>query len=170
MNETVQALLILMVAYTFFLIVSVTFIHFLKRSIMIMRHDKKIRNEVKKRKKMIADMKERGELHEWITIQQKDLKGEVHNLNVCKKTGWCPQFQQFFQMPYVEAEMARQEYKKQYEEYRDAHVEILATKFRHSREEMEEIVESVFDIKKQFALLWIKERNAEVQIEQDSQP
>lgn len=161
----VGAILILMLTYTLFLISLITFIYFFKRQIAIIKINKKVRDEIKKRQKAVQEMKERGEMHEWITIQQTDVEGKVHDFHVCKKTGYCAELKQFFMMEYVHAEAIKQEYKKRYEEYRNAQVEILATEYKHSREEMEKIVESVFDIKKQFALLWMKEKNAEVQIE-----
>ena len=156
MNETVQAILILMAAYTLFLFSLVTCIHFFKRAILQLKMSNKINAEIARRKQMVADMKARGEFHEWVTIQQKDIKGDIHDPHVCKKTGWCPSLQSFFQMAYVKEAVLREEYKNKYETYRDEQVEMLSTKFKHSRAEMEEIVESVFDIKKQFALLWME--------------
>lgn len=99
-----------------------------------------------------ALMSIRGEMHDWISMP---INGR--DLLVCKKTGWCPAINGFVYKEEIEKFLKRQKIEERYQKYRDAKVKELAEELKLSIEKTEEIVEKVFDIKKQFHLILMDE-------------
>lgn len=155
MSPEVKILMLLFMCYNVFLFALVMFIHSVKTIIRISKNSKQIKQEIDRKQKMIDEMKINKELHEWMTVQQVSVNGEISNYNVCKKTGWCPQLNMFFTDAYVRNEILNQKYQKQYSEYKTKIIREMANDHGKTIEQMEQIVEAVFDIKKQFALNWI---------------
>jgi len=126
------------------------FFFFLKRSIVALKmfqiqmQAKATYNELnKKRDEMIKN----GDLHEWIDLP---IAGKM--VKVCKKTGWVPEWKDYI-VPHVLRQMLSDlDRDKRYKTYRNEKVADLAKAHDMTNEAMEELVEKIFDIKKQFHL------------------
>jgi hypothetical protein len=106
-------------------------------------------NKAFKAKEMqVAMMKAKGEFHQWKELPD----GNGNTLTVCIKTGWCPSLKGFIPMEAVNRTLEDIRTIEEYKTFRDARVIELALLNNMTNEEMEKIVESVFDIKKQFHL------------------
>ena len=112
------------------------------RQIKEIRKNNKIVNE---KNAAVEKMKADGELHDWINIPTHE--GEVH---VCKKTGWCPKMNGFIPLDIIKRYEVQRQSEIDYKAYRDAKVEELAIKQGLTIEEMEVLVETIFDMKKQY--------------------
>jgi hypothetical protein len=123
----------------------------LKRTYAMYKINNKYVNIKSEYQKRVADMKASGEMHEWITINKTTVNGNKDFI-VCKKTGWCPEINDFFLLDYIKQEVARQETQKKYDEFKQSELSLLAEKYSLTLEDMEVISEKVFDIKKQFFL------------------
>lgn len=98
--------------------------------------------------KKIAEMKEmkaRGELHEWTEVQTQN--GEMI---VCKKTDWCPDVKGFVPLNLIHSYLERIQMEKEYKEYRNLRIAKLAKELDFDLKKMEDVVEKVFSIKKDF--------------------
>ena len=113
--------------------------------------------EYKIRKEEVRQMKEKGEFHEWVTVLTPS--GEMM---VCKKTGWCPDFEGFVPINMITAYLEKIKMEKEYKEFRNARVLELANELKLGIIEMEEIVEKVFSIKKDFTVNRLKELSADL--------
>jgi hypothetical protein len=104
------------------------------------------RLEYKKRFREVIEMKERGEVHEWINMAI-NLKRNAH---VCKKTGYCPDLNGFFDVKYVQGIAKAQEQAKQLTLYRNRRVADIALKYGMEFDHLLNIMEEVAAIQKEF--------------------
>ena len=95
----------------------------------------------------MEEMKVRGELHEWVKVQTAG-----GQMLVCKKTGWCPDLQGFVSLELVEEYFTKIKAQEEYKEYRDLRVAELAKELDFDIQKMEDVVERIFSIKKDFHL------------------
>jgi len=93
------------------------------------------------------DMREKGDLHEWVSIPFG-----TDELLVCRKTGWCPERKSFIELHYIKMQEEKRKLDAEYKVHRDEKVKKLAKEHSLSLDDMESLVESVFDMKKQFFL------------------
>lgn len=113
--------------------------------------NKKNHNQLLAQKKMKEDMGKNGDMHEWINMT-KYYKGEVHDLLVCKKTGWCPKLNGFISLEQVKKELDKIELEQQYQVFRNLNYKQLAEKYNLPIDKLEEISEDIYNVKKQFYL------------------
>ncbi len=116
-------------------------------------NNKEFRSKVKAKEEMQA----KGEYHEWIRIPY----GTEERL-VCKKTGWCPTINGFLAMGYVNSWVERLGMEKEYNKYSDARVKLLAEDYEMPTQWMEDLIEKVFKIKKDFHVEKMKDSVAEM--------
>lgn len=104
----------------------------------------------KKKQEEVAQMREKGETHEWVNIPGVAGYG---NLLVCKKTGWSPALQGFVPMDIVRKFVKKIELELEYKEFRDRRIEDLARSWNIPFPDMESLVEKIFAIKKDFHIM-----------------
>ena len=145
---------------TIILVLGILFGLFAKASIENMvKHINKIKLQLENNKKYkakeakVALMKANGDFHEWCEIPD----GAGGNVLVCAKTGWCPKLQGFIPMEKINEMLEDIRVATEYKLFRNQSVQMLAEKYTMTKEQMEKIVESVFDIKKQFHLKRLKD-------------
>ena len=102
-------------------------------------------------------MKEDGEFHEWVTVQTP-----TGDMMVCKRTGWCPNFEGFVPTNMINAYLEKVKMEQEYKEFRDARVLELANQLKLSTMEMEEVVEKIFSMKKDFTVSKLIELSADL--------
>lgn len=107
----------------------------------IRENNKKFRAKQEEVKKM----KEKGDLHEWITVPS--INGEIM---VCKKTGWSPTLNGFIPMDLLNDHLFKIQIEKEYKEYRNKRVSKLAAELGFTETKMEDVVEKIFSMKKDF--------------------
>jgi hypothetical protein len=111
----------------------------------------------KAKRKIVDEMRANGDFHEWVTIQST--QGE---LMVCKKTGWCPSLKGFVDTNRIESYLYNLKYEADYKVFRAERVGILAKRLSLTDEEVEKVVEEVFSIKKDFALIRLEDLKNEL--------
>lgn len=104
------------------------------------------RLEYKKRFRQVVEMKENGEHHEWITMAINLNK----NTHVCKKTGYCPDLNGFFDVKYVQGIAKTQEQVKELIKYRNRRLADIALKHGMEFEFLLDLMEEVAAVKKEF--------------------
>jgi len=104
--------------------------------------------QFKTRMDAMDKMKADGDFHEWIYVPSTT--GE---LMVCKKTGWCPSLKGFFPMQNIKQHLADKQADEDYKVFRAARVEKLSKRLNLAIWDMEQVVEEVFSIKKDFTLI-----------------
>jgi hypothetical protein len=118
-------------------------IHFSKHIKDLMDNNK----EFAKKQAMVAKMKADGDFHEWITIPTPG-----GSMLVCKKTGFCPELNGFVAIEMINSYLNRVKQEEEYKVFRDARVLVLAKELGLDVPRMEEIVEKVFSMKKDFTI------------------
>lgn len=108
------------------------------------------------KQKVVDEMKSKGEFHEW-----QELPTPEGNLLVCVKTGWCPSANGFIDIERINSYLTSQKIQKEYKAYRDERVRLLAEKYNYPILTMEQLVEDIFSIKKDFHLLKLNELQQE---------
>ena len=112
--------------------------------------------QVKAKMKAKEDMLERGEKHDWIKIPL----GTKEYL-FCRKTGWSPDLNGFLDMNFIKKHDRKIKEEEGYQAFRNERVKRMAEERGVSLDDMEEIVEQVFSIKKDFAILRIEKKQKE---------
>lgn len=109
----------------------------------------KLENEkiFKEKSKEVEAMKKEGGHHKWMEMA---IGTKTHL--VCENTGWCPELEGFVNMPYIEQIKKQKAEHQKYLEYRKTRIKELAKKYRIGFKSVEHIVDSAFDIKKQWAI------------------
>lgn len=105
----------------------------------------KIDKLYRKKKKEREAMLDKGEVHEWVTIPYG-----MQEVMVCKKTGWCPSLNGFIPMNLVGSQLKLQDIKKGFDEFKNQKLIEWAKEFNVTTERMQEFVESVYNLKKQY--------------------
>lgn len=127
------------------LVLAVYFYNLTIRSIRkysaLMQNQKKYEEKMKEKEEMQA----RGEYHEWVTIPIG-----AQEVMVCKKTGYCPSRNSFFDVKGVQRIVAEQELAKRYEVHREEKIKLLASMYGLSIEDLENLADELFTMKKDF--------------------
>lgn len=122
---------------------------------------KKVLNNKKqfqKKQKELEQMRDRGEQHDWVTIEAGD-----GPMLVCKKTGYAPRLKGFVPVEAVNTYLLWAEREEEYKLFRNARVTSLARELGLSETKMEEVVEKIFAMKKDFTLLQLDKLKQELQ-------
>ena len=106
----------------------------------------------------VEKMKADGDFHQWETIPT--LQGQAM---VCIKTGWSPTLQGFIPMSFINNYLENRKAEAEYKEFRSARVQLLAHQLQLSIPAMEDVVEKVFSMKKDFLLLRVSKLQQELQ-------
>jgi hypothetical protein len=107
-----------------------------------------MKKKFKAKEAEVAAMKANGDFHEWKELPA----GDGNTVTVCIKTGWAPSLKGFIPMENIKRALEEIKTAEEYKAFRDASITQLALDNNMSRDNMEKIVESVFNIKKQFHL------------------
>jgi len=150
MDEWAKILLNIFILYGWF-VIGRMLIHVIISGALKLKNLIVTEKSFNKKMKIVERMKKDGEYHDWIPVMVG-----LKQYHVCQKTGWCPTIEGFISMEYVETCKKLRKEEEDYKEYRDNKVKDLAAKHSISLEDMEKLMESVFDIKKQWALLKIE--------------
>jgi len=133
----------------FFILVMGFFIfgRLLIRQLMDLR--KRLKNNKLYKQKMVEveEMKKRGEYHDWVKLPVGAT--EAH---VCSKTGYCPTIDGFFPQEYLDYHLKRKTMNDEFDNFREAEMTKLVSKYSLGREVLEEIAEDIYSIKKNFTL------------------
>ena len=105
------------------------------------KHNKFVKNG----RKLVEKMRLAGEHHDWINIPTS--KG---NFRVCRKTGYCPSEDGFVPLKVIVMWENNKKNEEDYKKHRDLKIEELAIEQGITVEEMESLVETIFNMKKQF--------------------
>jgi len=116
---------------------AIVFVIAIRRSVEVLADTKRKHDEWKKRKQEVADMKESGEMHDWMNVPD-GMGGEMH---VCRKTGYCPTHDGFLSKEQLKLYEAKEMLKQQREEAQQAMLETLSSETGMSKETIEMIVE-----------------------------
>lgn len=118
----------------------------------------------------VDQMREKGEMHDWMEMNLGTTKALV-----CKKTGWCPSQGGFLPMSIINQYIENLKTEEEYQEFRNARVQLIAHENNLTVPATERVVEQVFAMKKDFFLQRIsklqqemEQRAAEVLKEQEN--
>lgn len=124
-------------------------------------HVKFIREQNKKfneLQKKVDEMKASGDMHQWMTMV---IMGQ--EVMVCEKTGWAPSLNGFLPMHMIEAYKKESNAAKEYEQFRNARIQLIASENQMTIPQVERLVEQVFSIKKDFTLQRIEKLQKEME-------
>jgi len=91
-------------------------------------------------------------MHEWVDIGT-DVKDKT--TKTCSDCGWNPESNGFIKKEYLEAELSRIEFKKELKEFKEEKMKDICEKYNISLDQIEEISESIYGIKKEFTVNYI---------------
>lgn len=114
--------------------------------------------EFQKRQKEVEEMRAKGEVHDWVTVETAD-----GAMLVCKKTGYVPRLKAFVPLEAINSYLLKLEREEQYKLFRNARVASLAKELGLNETKMEEVVEKIFAMKKDFTLLQLDKLKQEMQ-------
>ena len=114
--------------------------------------------EFKAKEAAVAKMKAGGDMHEWISVP---LNGAM--THVCKKTGYVPSINGFLPMQYINQYLENLKAEEEYKVFRADRIYKIAQKYDLDVPKTEEIVEKIFSMKKDFALMRIERLQKEMQ-------
>lgn len=136
-------------------------LHFGKKSYQSFLVFKQVYNNnklFKKKQKEREEMLANGELHEWVSYPVSAMK----EVNVCRKTGWCPEYKAFFDTREIDHNEKLKELKVEYESYKDDKIAQLANKYNLSFMEAKEFFTTCYQIKKDFYVANLKKVSEEM--------
>ena len=97
-------------------------------------------------------------MHQWMTMV---IMGQ--EVMVCEKTGWAPSLNGFLPMHMIEAYKKESNAAKEYEQFRNARIQLIASENQMTIPQVERLVEQVFSIKKDFTLQRIEKLQKEME-------
>ncbi len=106
----------------------------------------------------VAKMKAAGDMHEWINVPSAG-----GTMLVCKKTGYAPSLDGFIPMQYINNYLENLKAEEEYKVFRAERIHKMALDNDSTVEKIEKIVEQVFSMKKDFALMRIEKLQKELQ-------
>jgi hypothetical protein len=121
----------------------------------------KIRSAIKKMKKededRVAKMKAEGRMHKWVTMPVKIPGKGIVETSVCEETGYCPSVDSFVEVSKIkQIQMAKQQ-EKEYQQFRDSEIQRLSDEYNIDPYTMDNLVQDVFKIKRNFHTNKMKE-------------
>lgn len=95
----------------------------------------------KRKMKEVEQMRERGELHSWVSIP---VYGEERL--ICKKTGWCPSLKGFASKEMIDNYLIKQKKLEQFEAFTDKYFTDIGLIYSLSLNEIKELIEKLNNV------------------------
>ncbi len=106
----------------------------------------------------VAKMKAAGDMHEWVNVPSTS-----GMILACKKTGYVPSLDGFIPLTFINNYLENLKAEEEYKVFRADRIYKIAQKYDLDVPKTEEIVEQIFSMKKDFALLRIEKLQKELQ-------
>lgn len=130
----------------------------LEKAIIHVRFIREQNKEFSELQKKVDEMKAKGDMHKWMTMV---IMGK--EVMVCENTGWAPSLNGFLPIRMIEAYKQELNAAKEYEQFRNARIELIASENQMTIPQVERLVEQVFSIKKDFTLQRIEKLQKEME-------
>ena len=117
-----------------------------------LKYKANVSKKLREKKKEVEKMKEGGDHHEWI-----EMPVGYQNRHVCKKTGYCPDLDDFIPMSSVELHLSKLETEKKWKDYKEEKLSKMASEYKIDFCDMEEIAEEIYKMKQMFSVQQMKE-------------
>lgn len=95
-------------------------------------------NEFLRRQQLREDLRDKGELNEWITV---DLMGQ--KVQVDKKTGWAPALEGFIPDEIIESQAKIEEEHKRYDIWKSEQYQQLSKEFGITEDKLDKLIERI---------------------------
>lgn len=129
----------------------------LEQAIGVLKFKLEQNKQFKKLEKARNEMIANGDRHQWMSIR---IMGQ--SINVCEKTGWAPTLNGFVPLHIIESYKQEMASEKEYQDFRNARVQLIARENQMTIDQVERLVEQVFSMKKDFALIRIEKLQKEM--------
>lgn len=124
-----------------FSLITPNIIKFIKNAIAVNQNNRIF----KEKQQQVIDMKDRGELHEWIKMPIG-----MHEYHVCKKTGYCAEINGFINMIKVKEFEAMLKIEEEYSKFREDRLKELSVTYNIKVDKIYQLNEDIFAIKRDF--------------------